>query len=298
MKNNNKIFVSVIIPTFNRANDLRRALDSLTSQNFTLFEVIICDDGSTDNTNEVVNEFSQKLNIVYFKSNNSGKPAVPRNFGIAKANGIYIAFLDSDDWWDKDKLQISIEILESGYDLVYSDFFSVKSEKKISIIKVRSLANDITKDLLVDGNPICNSSVVIRKSILDLVGPLNEGSDFIAWEDFDLWLRTSLITSKFYHISKPLVYYWDGGGNISTDIRNILNWQAIIKYYIKDSNYSCPRIYKSIGHSLFKLNKYYYCLPYLSFAFKFSKGVDKVKLFLKIVFVKLKILSFRKLNVT
>ena len=298
MKNNNKIFVSVIIPTFNRANDLRRALDSLTSQSFTLFEVIICDDGSTDNTNDVINEYLQKLNIVYLKINNSGKPAVPRNIAISKAKGIYIAFLDSDDWWDKDKLQISIEILESGYDLVYSDFFSVKSEKKIAIIKVRSLANDITEDLLVDGNPICNSSVVIRKSILDLVGPLNEGSDFIAWEDFDLWLRTSLITNKFYHISIPLVYYWDGGGNISTEYRKILIWQAIVKYYIKDSNYSCPRIYKSIGHSLFKSKKYYYCLPYLGFAFNVSNGLDKVKLFLKIFFVKLKILSFRKLNVT
>jgi glycosyltransferase involved in cell wall biosynthesis len=298
LKNNNKIFVSVIIPTFNRANDLRRALDSLTLQSFTLFEVIICDDGSTDNTNDVINEYLQKLNIVYLKINNSGKPAVPRNIAISKAKGIYIAFLDSDDWWDKDKLQISIEILESGYDLVYSDFFSVKSEKKISIIKVRSLSNDITKDLLVDGNPICNSSVVIRKSILDLVGPLNEGNDFIAWEDFDLWLRTSIITNKFYHISIPLVYYWDGGGNISTEYRKILIWQAIINYYIKDSNYSCPRIYKSIGHSLFRSKKYYYCLPYLGFAFNVSNGLDKVKLFLKIFFVKLKILSFRKLNVS
>lgn len=298
MKKINKIIISVIIPTFNRANELRRALDSLTSQSFTLFEVIICDDGSTDNTNDVINEYLRKLNIVYLKINNSGKPAIPRNIAISRAKGIYIAFLDSDDWWYKDKLQISIEILESGYDLVYSDFFLVKSEKKISIIKVRSLANDITKDLLVDGNPICNSSVVIRKSILDLVGTLNEDSDFIAWEDFDLWLRTSLITNKFYHIAIPLVYYWDGGGNISTELRKIFSWQAIIKYYIKNSTYSCPRIYKSIGHSLFKLKKYYYCLPYLGYSFRVTSGLEKVKLFLKIVFIKLKILSFRKLNVT
>jgi len=284
--NNNRIIISVIIPTYNRANDLRRALDSLTAQNFALFEVIICDDGSTDNTKEVVNEYLQKLNILYFKINNSGKPAVPRNLGIAKANGIYIAFLDSDDWWAKDKLKISIELLERGYDLVYSDFFSVESEKKIHLIKVRSLSSNITQDLLVDGNPICNSSVVIRKSILDLAGPLNEGNDFIAWEDFDLWLRISIITNKFYHISEPLVYYWDGGGNISTEIRKILNWQAILKYYIKDSNYSCLSIYKSIGHSLFKLKRYYYCLPYLGLAFKDSNGIDKIKLLLKIIFAK------------
>ncbi len=278
---------SIIIPTYNRAIDLERALLSLNNQIYKYFEVLICDDGSTDNTSSVVNEFANKLKIRYIKIQNSGKPAVPRNLGITQAKGKYIAFLDSDDWWHENKLQLAFEYLENGADLVYSDFYKVKSLKEKEIVKVRELKENITIDLLKNGNAICNSSVVVRKSILDKVGFFNEGQEYIAWEDFDLWLRISKITSHFVHINQPLVYYWFGGGNLSTSKRTILTAQAIRRTYIRKTDIEPLWLYSSIGSSLFFKKKYKKSIPYLNKASNLSSGLKRIKILVRITFAKI-----------
>ena len=278
---------SIIIPTYNRALDLKRALVSLTNQIYEKFEVLICDDGSTDNTFEIANEFKSKLNINYKKIQNSGKPAIPRNLGIANAKGKYIAFLDSDDWWHENKLQLAFEYLEKGADLVYSDFYKVKSLMEKEIVKVRELEENITIDLLKNGNAICNSSVVVRKSILDEVGFFNEGKEYIAWEDFDLWLRISKITNRFVHINQPLVYYWFGGGNISTSERTILTAQAIRRIYIRKTDIEPLWLYSSIGSGLFLNNRYKKSIPYLNKASNLSSGIKRFKILAKITLAKI-----------
>ncbi|HKK53946.1 MAG TPA: glycosyltransferase family A protein [Patescibacteria group bacterium] len=102
--NNPKI--SVIIPTYNRANFLPRAIKSVLNQTFKDFELIIVDDGSTDNTKEVINNYLKNDDrIKYIYQQNSGGPPKPKNTGIKIAKGEYIAFLDSDDEWFKDKLK-------------------------------------------------------------------------------------------------------------------------------------------------------------------------------------------------
>jgi glycosyltransferase involved in cell wall biosynthesis len=278
---------SIIIPTYNRAIDLKRALSSLNDQTYKYFEVLICDDGSIDNTPEVVGDFSNDLNIQYIKIANSGKPAIPRNLGIANAKGKYIAFLDSDDWWHENKLQLAFECLENGADLVYSDFYKVKSLKEKEIVRVRELKENITIDLLKNGNAICNSSVVVRKSILDKVGFFNEGQEYIAWEDFDLWLRISKITSHFVHINQPLVYYWFGGGNLSTSERTILTAQAIRRIYIRKTDIEPLWLYSSIGSGLFFKKKYKKSIPYLNKASNLSSGLKRIKILVKITFAKM-----------
>lgn len=279
--------ISVVIPTYNRAIDLERALLSLNNQIYKYFEVLICDDGSTDNTSSVVNEFANKLNIRYIKIQNSGKPAVPRNLGITQAKGKYIAFLDSDDWWHENKLQLAFEYLENGADLVYSDFYKVKYLTEKEIVRVRELKENITIDLLKNGNAICNSSVVVRKSILDKVGFFNEGQEYIAWEDFDLWLRISKITSHFVHINQPLVYYWFGGGNLSTSERTILTAQAIRRIYIRKTDIEPLWLYSSIGSGLFFKKKYKKSIPYLNKASNLSSGLKRIKILVRITFAKM-----------
>ena len=278
---------SIIIPTFNRSIDLKRALTSLKYQLYKYFEVLICDDGSTDNTPEVVADFSNDLNIKYIKIANSGRPSIPRNLGIANAKGKYIAFLDSDDWWHENKLQLAFEYLENGADLVYSDFYRVKSLTEKEIVSVRDLKTNITTDLLKNGNAICNSSVVVRKSILDKVGFFNEGQEYIAWEDFDLWLRISKISNRFVHISQPLVYYWFGGGNISTSERTIFTAQAIRRNYIRKSDIQPLWLFSSIGSGLFLNKKYKRSIPYLKKAFILSSGLKRSKVIVKIILAKL-----------
>ena len=278
---------SIIIPTYNRAIDLKRALSSLNNQTYTYFEVLICDDGSIDNTPEVVADFSNDLNIKYIKIANSGIPAIPRNLGIANAKGKYIAFLDSDDWWHENKLQLAFECLENGADLVYSDFYKVKSLTEKEIVRVRDLKTNITTDLLKNGNAICNSSVVVRKSILDKVSFFNEGQEYIAWEDFDLWLRISKITNRFVHINQPLVYYWFGGGNLSTSERTILTAQAIRRTYIRKTDIEPLWLYSSIGSGLFFKKKYKKSIPYLNKASNLSSGLKRIKILVKITFAKM-----------
>ena len=94
----------MLSPTYNRASELRRCLNSLVIQSFQEFEVLVCDDGSTDNSSRVANSFSDILDVHYHYESNFGGPARPRNVGIKLARSPYIAFLDSDDWWTKDKL--------------------------------------------------------------------------------------------------------------------------------------------------------------------------------------------------
>jgi glycosyltransferase involved in cell wall biosynthesis len=277
---------SIIIPTFNRFSELSRCLLSLVNQTSSDFEVIIIDDGSTDNTSEVVAGFNKDLNIKYIKIANSGRPAIPRNLGITQAKGNYIAFLDSDDWWHENKLQLAFEYLENGADLVYSDFYRVKSLTEKEIVSVRDLKTNITTDLLKNGNAICNSSVVVRKSILDKVGFFNEGHDYIAWEDFDLWLRISKITNRFVHISQPLVYYWFGGGNLSTSERTIFTAQAIRRNYIRKSDIQPLWLYSSIGSGLFLKKKYKRSIPYLNKAFILSSGLKRIKVIIKFTLAK------------
>lgn len=205
---------SIIIPTYNRADKVCRALKSVVNQSFTDFEILVMDDGSTDNTSEMVESFSD-LRIKYEWGKNFGGPAVPRNRGLRLAQGKYIAFLDSDDWWMPKKLEESLKFLEQGFDLVYHDLFLVtKAGQKLFLRKTRSriLQPSIFNDLLKYGNGLFNSSVVVKREKLDEIGGLSEDPNLITAEDFDLWLRLAKVSEKFKMIPKTLGYYWEGGG--------------------------------------------------------------------------------------
>ena len=97
--------VSVIIPTYNRSADLRRALESIAAQTQPPYEVIVCDDGSEEDIRAVVDEFNSRLNISYIRITKSGGPGRPRNIAVAAATGSWISFLDSDDWWFPERLE-------------------------------------------------------------------------------------------------------------------------------------------------------------------------------------------------
>ena len=111
-----KPFFSVVIPTYNCANKIHRAIESVLSQSYSNFEVLVMDDGSTDNTEEIVSSFRDNR-IVYDKDSNFGGPARPRNRGIAIAKGDWICFLDSDDFWKKDFLSNAFEFIKKDFDI-------------------------------------------------------------------------------------------------------------------------------------------------------------------------------------
>ena len=124
------MLVSVIIPTFNRSKKLKRALESVISQTYPHKELIVIDDGSTDDTKEILKNFSEAS---YFWQENRGVSAA-RNLGIEKARAKWIAFLDSDDSWQRDKLEKQIQALQeaSEYKICHTDETWIRDGKEIS----------------------------------------------------------------------------------------------------------------------------------------------------------------------
>lgn len=225
--------VSIIIPTYNRASDLERALRSVLAQTYPTWEALIVDNYSSDNTEDVLKIFDD-TRIKLFKIHNHGVIAASRNLGIKYAQGEYIAFLDSDDWWASQKLESSVECLKQGADVVYHDLFLVsKPHQKFLWRKARTrdLRRPVLRDLILNGNALNNSSVVVRKKLLDQINGLSEERDLIAAEDYDAWLRISKCTEKFKRIDKTLGYYWEGGGNTSNPTCLLKNVNAIEARY-------------------------------------------------------------------
>jgi len=221
---------SVIIPTYNRADQLKIALESLCSQTFKDFEVIVCDDGSTDNTKEIVDSFRNKLDIKYIWQQNWGGPAKPRNVGIKNSTGEWICFLDSDDFWYPDKLEVCLNYLPKS-DLIYHDFDyvgeNVPKYRKQIICRKLSTKNPFM-DLLMNWNGIANSGVVVRKSIIDKAGYFDEDRSLIAVEDFDMWLRIAKITNRFTLISKSLGGYYMSPVNFSNEIKKCFERDVVV----------------------------------------------------------------------
>lgn len=219
-----KSLVSVLIPTYNHDAKLQRAIQSVLNQSVQDFEIIVVDNHSTDNTDAVVHAFNDSR-IQLHKIDNKGVIAASRNLGLKYALGKYIALLDSDDWWQPNKLELSILALEKGYDLVYhdlwrvSDEFSKSFDKKVGAWKVDS---PVYNYLLINGNAIPNSSVVFKSDIIRKVGLIAEEPELKGVEDFDFWLRISMFTEKFYFLPEVLGFYWYGVGNFSSNPKQLL----------------------------------------------------------------------------
>lgn len=239
--------ISVIIPTYNREELLKRCLRSLENQTFKDFEVIICDDGSTDNTKKIVNYFKTSLKIKYILLNkNSGGPAVPRNVGIKNSKARYLAFLDSDDTWKSSKLKKSVELINSGYDFIYHNL-ELKNLKFISNLKLIVLTFffhrlSIYNQLLLFGNKIPNSSVVVRKDLMKKIGGFNESKQVVAMEDYLAWLKLSLITCKFKKINEALGFYYIANDNLSSPdktMKYIAVFNKMYKNKLKKIPFKC-----------------------------------------------------------
>lgn len=209
-------FVSVIIPAHNRAKLLERCLNSLVSQTYKNFEVIVVDDNSIEDIKAVVDRFVDRLEIYYLRNDHSmGGPARPRNIAISKSKGNWIAFLDNDDFWYSDKLEKCSKYLNT-FDLLYHELDIIDVNERISgSTNSRELTKTFFDNLLIYGNAMVNSSVLLRRSVLEESGFFDENPLLIAIEDYDLWLRVSLFSNKFKFINESLGGYYIGDDNIS-----------------------------------------------------------------------------------
>ena len=186
--NRRKPIVSVIIPTYNRGWILKEAIDSVLAQDFKDYELIVVDDGSSDNTSEVLDTYGQ--NIIVLGQANKGVSAA-RNRGIAEAGGQLVAFLDSDDLWLPRKLSRQVDFFNLNPDAVINqtEEIWIRNDVRVNPKNRHRKPSGMIFERSLGLCLVSPSAVMIRKTLLDVVGLFDE--NLPACEDYDLWLRIS-----------------------------------------------------------------------------------------------------------
>lgn len=196
--------ISIIIPAYNREDTIHFALDSLLRQTFQDFEVIIIDDGSTDNTAKIV-EMYKRSNFKYIYQENSGV-SVARNKGIDLASGEVICFLDSDDFYEDTFLEkMYSKIKTKNFDICYCGYFIVTSKEKKKC-KTLFKEGDILIDYILDRVKVCTNSWMIRKKLIDkynICFPEN-----VSWgEDMEFFSEVLSKTDRICFVNEYLTNY-------------------------------------------------------------------------------------------
>jgi len=183
--------VSVIIPTYNRGRVIKEAIDSVLAQDYTEFELIVVDDGSTDHTSDVLDSYRNVIKVLSQK--NRGVSAA-RNRGIAEASGKFIAFLDSDDLWLPHKLSTQVEFFNKTPDalICQTEEVWIRNGLRVNPKKRHKKPSGMIFKLSLELCLVSPSAVMIKRSLFDRVGEFDE--TLPACEDYDLWLR---ISSRF-----------------------------------------------------------------------------------------------------
>jgi len=242
--------ISVIVTTYNRELLLTKTVNAILNQTFKDFELIIVDNFSNYNFFKHIESFNDKR-ILPFQNHNNGIIAVNRNFGIKKAQGTFIAFCDDDDVWTSNKLFSCNKIINQEIDFVYHDMqiFTNNSLILRRVLRGRHLKSPVLIDLLVNGNYIIYTSVVIRKEILIQTKGFNESKDMIATEDYNAWLKVSEITEKFYYLPKTLGGYLvhDSGLSRKDISKNIEN--ATLEFIGKLDHVQLKKYYSGIKYT-------------------------------------------------
>ena len=245
--------ISVVIPSYNRKEFLKRSIDSAINQTKKPFEIIVVDDGSTDGTETMIK--SDYDFVKFIKQKNKGVSAA-RNIGIKVSIGEWICFLDSDDEWKKDKLEKQINAMKSnpGYKFFHSNEIWIKNGIRINQKKKHKKYGGDIFDKCLDMCRISPSSVMIYKTVFDEVGNFNE--DLVVCEDYELWLR---ICDKYrvFFIDEPLIIKYGGHqGQLSYSIESIENHRIKALEHLILGNLNRKNKRHAIQMLLSKLNIY------------------------------------------
>ncbi len=218
--------VSVIVPAYNVSKYIKEALISLEQQTFTDFEVLIVDDGSTDDTADIVQKFCQRDSRFKLLQKSNGGLSSARNHGIRHAQGEYIALLDGDDVYHKDKLANHALRLyrEADVGVVYSASQAIRDDGKSTFISLSGKPVDENPEIaLLCKNFVGHgSNAMFRRCLIDEVGDFDES--LRSWEDVDFWLRIAATGKwRFYREKQILVYYRVRSSGLSFNIVQMRN---------------------------------------------------------------------------
>ncbi len=280
--------VSVIIPFYNYADWLEEAIESVVNQSYKSIEIIVVDDGSSEDISLLEKKYKNKVH--FFHKENEGA-ASARNFGILKSTGKYIAFLDSDDIWEEDKISIQMQKLKDSYkDWVVSSYetFGIKSKK---IVVKPPIINNRLIDYLYDTCKIQTSTIMVKKEVImknNIFFPL----DMRKGQDIYVWYRLCQL-GEYAYIEKPLVKFRIRDNNSYKSVANHVRTRALIwdkmnnptdnlkkscRFFTNTSYSICKTIVvkmpKIVNNDGFLL-KLLYALPWIMFkfdAFLIKKG--------------------------
>jgi glycosyltransferase involved in cell wall biosynthesis len=282
-------FISVVIPTYNSENFITKTLETVFSQTYNNYEVIVSDDGSADSTVGVVKSFFTKhpsRNKILLANKHEG-PGAARNKGIENARGHWISFLDSDDLWNDNKLERVVGyILENeDIDLVCHSLIVMDGSKAALMDPSKYINNKIDPFLsMYREHYLYTSALTVKKDILYQAGLFD--NKLPSAQDYDLWLRLGLINKvKMGFIEEPLTTHINREGNISSNVEARLQCMLEIskKYYAELKKVSkVPiiertrfegRIYSSVGLKLLRREKitkgtYYLFIGLLKWPFR------------------------------
>jgi hypothetical protein len=228
--------VSVVIPAYNCERFIRDAVDSALAQDYPAIEIIVVDDGSTDDTGALLASYGTRIRLL---SQPNRGCAAARNKGVAHAHGRYIAFLDGDDAWSPWKIRYQIEALgKAGYKLAYSRFivwhqeadghylpaYRMFSAEGIAHVSDCALVTGCTYEALLKDCMVWTSTVLVEKAVLDEAGGFDESLEL--GEDYDLWLRLSRVMPML-GLEQPTALYRQHPHSITRGARNT-NYEYLV----------------------------------------------------------------------
>lgn len=238
------LLVSVIIPTYNRASTVGRSIASALGQSYRPIEVIVVDDGSTDNTREILGGYGEEIIVVVRKN---GGPSAARNSGVEMAKGEIIAFLDSDDTWGPEKIERQVRLMDRGGEdvpcCVCNAALLSDQGSSATSFEVAGIRSELKEGFWTNPSPVIasrfilfNQVVAIRKSAFEKVGGFKPHMRLL--EDHDLAFRLSLL-GPWAFISDPLVEKYDESDGLSLEAmrdhgRHARAWEAALTGFLEE----------------------------------------------------------------
>ncbi len=270
--------ISIVLPSFNRAHIVPRAIESILGQTCRDFELIVVDDGSSDNTEEVVRRFNDDR-IVYVRQENAGACAA-RNNGIAHARGEYIAFQDSDDIWHADKLEKQLKTLqETGADIVFCRMNRIVGGEKVGLVSDYFHEGFLKKSdfpLSIGTQTLLGKREVFEREKFD--------RDMPRFQELELLLRAKRNYS-IYCIEEPLVDYLLQKDSISVKSSSVLTaWNLILKKhpdFFRVYGSSRERIARDIQLNAKSVSAFSQRMRLALYSFKFSRSPKTLARFIK-----------------
>ncbi|HQV01690.1 MAG TPA: glycosyltransferase family 2 protein, partial [Bacteroidia bacterium] len=234
----------LIIPSYNRAGFIAKAIQSATQQTFSSIQIIVIDDGSTDNTNDVVASLNLP-NLQYYKTENAERAAA-RNFGVSKATGQYITFLDSDDYLLPNHFEVAYRFIQAQNNpaIFYQPNNFVDANGKVTHPH-KKIKDDVTRALIVEGNLMSCIGVFLRNEIAQTF-KFNTDRALSGTEDHELWLRIAAHHTILYNrvVTSCMVQH-DSRSVMAVNDATLIKRLQLFVYYMKQNQQFIAR-YKNL----------------------------------------------------